>query len=196
MVNISRLDRFFNVVRSDTRLRESLAPALATSPRLVERTVTHREGQLMNILVVDDEHEILDELRGFLSRRGHTVMCVDGAVAAIRTLDENGPFDVLLTDIRMPDGSGLDVVRASLDLDRPPASFVMSGHAGADEIAQARDEGALDYFPKPVALRTLMQALAGMSGNDNGRPSPTPSRPAPRSSASRPCASRQRRRLS
>jgi two-component system response regulator PilR (NtrC family) len=119
----------------------------------------------MNILLVDDEPEILDELRGVLSRRGHTVMCVDGAVAAIRTLDQNGPFDVLLTDIRMPDGSGIDVLRACLDMDEKPASYVMSGHAGPDEIAQARDQGALDYFPKPVALRALMQVLAGITAN-------------------------------
>lgn len=114
----------------------------------------------MNILVVDDEHDILDELRAVLSRRGHTVMCVDGAMAAIRSLGENGPFDVLLTDIRMPDGSGIDVVRACFELEHKPVAFVMSGHAGADEIAQARDEGALDYFPKPVALRALMEVLA------------------------------------
>jgi len=119
----------------------------------------------MKILLVDDEPEILDELRGILSRRGHTVMCVDGAMAAIHTLGQNGPFDVLLTDIRMPDGSGIDVVRACLNLDPKPASFVMSGHAGEEEIARARQEGALDYFPKPVALRALMEVLADLTGN-------------------------------
>ncbi|HKU94819.1 MAG TPA: response regulator [Vineibacter sp.] len=119
----------------------------------------------MKILLVDDEPEILDELRGILSRRGHTVMCVDGAMAAIHTLGHNGPFDVLLTDIRMPDGSGIDVVRACLNMDPKPASFVMSGHAGDEEIALAREEGALDYFPKPVALRALMEVLAGLTGN-------------------------------
>ncbi len=123
----------------------------------------------MNILVVDDEREILDELRGFLSRRGHTVMCVDGAMAAIRTLGQDGPFDVLLTDIRMPDGSGLEVVRACLDTQPQTASYVMSGHAGPDEIAQARNDGALDYFPKPVALRSLMEVLAGMARDRDGR---------------------------
>ena len=138
----------------------------------------------MNILLVDDEREILVELRDALSRRGHTVMCVDGAMAAIQTLDQDGPFDVLLTDIRMPDGSGLDVVRACLGKHPKSASFVMSGYAGADEIAQARDEGALDYFPKPVALRTLMQVLAGMAANRNEhvptRPTETSPRRAPR----------------
>ena len=123
----------------------------------------------MNILVVDDEREILDELRGFLSRRGHTVMCVDGAMAAIKTLGQDGPFDVLLTDIRMPDGSGLDVLRACIDTQPQAASYVMSGHAGPDEIAQARNDGALDYFPKPVALRSLMQVLAAMSRDRDGR---------------------------
>ena len=92
-------------------------------------------------------------------------MCVDGAMAAIHTLGQNGPFDVLLTDIRMPDGSGIDVVRACLDLDHKPATFVMSGHASEEEIARAREEGALDYFPKPIALRALMEVLADLTGN-------------------------------
>jgi two-component system response regulator PilR (NtrC family) len=139
----------------------------------------------MNILVVDDEREILDELRSFLSRRGHTVMCVDGAMAAIRTLGEEGPFDVLLTDIRMPDGSGLDVVRACLDMQPQAASYVMSGHAGPDEIAQARDDGALDYFPKPVALRSLMEVLAAMSRNRQVRAEIKTAAPPVRASARR-----------
>lgn len=137
----------------------------------------------MNILVVDDEREILDELSSLLSRRGHTVVCVDGAITAIRTLDRDGPFDVLITDIRMPDGSGLDVVRACLDLDPDTASYVMSAHAGPDEIKQARDDGALDYFPKPVAFRALMEVLASLSArrelqpaNDTSAPAPKPAR--------------------
>jgi DNA-binding NtrC family response regulator len=138
----------------------------------------------MKILLVDDEPEILDELRDVLSRRGHTVMCVDGAMAAIHTLGRNGPFDVLLTDIRMPDGSGIDVVRACLDLQPKAARFVMSGHAGDEEIARARDEGALDYFPKPVALRALMQVLAGISGHRDASPEARPAKRAP-SKASR-----------
>ena len=117
----------------------------------------------MKVLVVDDEPEILDELRGFLARHGHTVMCVDGAVAAIHSLGKDGPFDVLLTDIRMPDGRGLEVLRACRDLQPQAARYVMSGHAGPDEIAQARNGGALDYFPKPVALRSLMEVLASMA---------------------------------
>ena len=125
--------------------------------------------QAMKVLVVDDERQILDELRSFLSRRGHSVMCVDGVVAAIHTLGKDGPFDVLLTDIRMPDGSGLEVLRACLDLQPGAVRYVMSGHAGPEEIAQARIGGALDYFPKPVALRSLMQVLADMAQARNGQ---------------------------
>jgi DNA-binding NtrC family response regulator len=116
----------------------------------------------MKLLVVDDEPEILDELRGFLARHGHTVMCVDGAVAAIRSLGRHGPFDVLLTDIRMPDGSGLEVLRACRDLHPQTARYAMSGHAGPEEIALVNKGGA-QYFPKPVALRSLMEALASLS---------------------------------
>jgi DNA-binding NtrC family response regulator len=135
--------------------------------------------------VVDDEREILDELSGLLSRRGHTVVCVDGAMTAIRTLDEDGPFDVLLTDIRMPDGSGLDVVRAALAIEPGIASYVMSGHAGPEEISQARDDGALDYFPKPVAFRALMEVLASLSAKRELRPANDSTAPARKASPRR-----------
>ena len=117
----------------------------------------------MRILLVDDEEEIVEELGRFLRRRGHEVVGAGRVAAATRTLGSDGPFDVVLTDLRMPDGSGLDVVRACRDHAPPrPLALVMSGHAGRGEVAQARLDGALQFFPKPVSLPELMKALAAI----------------------------------
>ena len=115
----------------------------------------------MKILLVDDEEDIVAELGSFLRRRGHAIVGAGDVQAALHALDSDGPFDVVLTDLRMPGGSGLDVVRACRDRPEPrPISLMMSGHAGCAEIAQARADGALRFFPKPVALHALLGTLA------------------------------------
>src|SRR5262245_50087506 len=120
----------------------------------------------MNILLVDDESEIVHELTGFLRRRGHGVAGADCVAAALHALDHEGPFDVVLTDMRMPDGSGLDVVRACRKGGQPqPSTLVMSGHAGPADIAEAHSEGALHFLAKPISLRALRDLLAGLTAN-------------------------------
>jgi DNA-binding NtrC family response regulator len=114
----------------------------------------------MNILVVDDEEAIVEELGRFLERRGHGVVGAGGVGAALSALERQGPFDVVLTDLRMPAGSGLDVLRACRALPRPPLALVMSGHADGAEAVRAYDEGASHVFAKPVPLRALLQMLA------------------------------------
>jgi DNA-binding NtrC family response regulator len=117
----------------------------------------------MNILLVDDEPFIVEELGGFLHRRGHGVVNADGVESAIRALHQQGPFDVVLSDMCMPDGSGLDVVRAWRHTAEPrPAMVVMSGHAGPEEIARALGEGAARFLAKPVSLRAVTEAIAGL----------------------------------
>jgi two-component system response regulator PilR (NtrC family) len=114
----------------------------------------------MKILVIDDEEDIVVELGSFLRRRGHEVTGAGSVGAALRALGIRGPFDVVLTDLRMPDGCGLDVLRACAALRAPqPATLVMSGHADASHFALARTLGAFDVFSKPVALRSLLQTL-------------------------------------
>jgi CheY-like chemotaxis protein len=133
----------------------------------------------MNILLVDDEEAIVEELGRFLRRRGHEVVAAGGVDAALRALDNDGPFDVVLTDLRMPDGTGLDVVRACRARPHPrPAALVMSGHAGRADIAQAREDGALHFFPKPVSLPELMKTLAGIeAARQSGRGEPVSQAP-------------------
>lgn len=118
----------------------------------------------MRILVVDDETDIVAEMGRFLRRRGHDVMGAHDVGAALRALAGDGPFDVVLTDLRMPDGSGLEVVRACAAGAAPrPTSLVMSGHAGSADVAELRAAGAADFFSKPVSLPSLLAVLASVA---------------------------------
>ncbi len=127
----------------------------------------------MRILVIDDEEDIVVELGSFLRRRGHEAAGAGSVGAALRALGVRGPFDVVLTDLCMPDGSGLDMLRACAALPAPqPVTLLMSGHADASHFAMARTLGAFGVFPKPVPLRSLLQTLKDIEGARPGEPAP------------------------
>jgi two-component system response regulator PilR (NtrC family) len=117
----------------------------------------------MKILIVDDEADIVDEVCGFLNRRAHEAVGVTGVAAARGMLDGARSFDVVLTDMRMPDGSGVDVVRACRGLAASqPKVVVMTGEAGQTDIETAIGEGALRVLSKPLSLRQLVEALTAV----------------------------------
>jgi two-component system response regulator PilR (NtrC family) len=113
------------------------------------------------VLVVDDEADILELLELALVRMGLEVVRASGVEQAKQRLDA-GKFDLCLTDMRMPDGDGLEVVRyiAERDLDVPVA--VITAHGNLENAVAVLKAGAFDYLSKPVALdqlRTLVTSV-------------------------------------
>jgi two-component system response regulator PilR (NtrC family) len=113
----------------------------------------------MHILVVDDDPDILCELCSFLGRRGHDVVGANGVREAVAAMGRDR-FAIVLTDMRMPDGSGLDVLRAATDVDPPPLKLVMTGQAGEEDLNEAHRLGARDIFFKPLSLRAILAAVS------------------------------------
>jgi len=106
------------------------------------------------VLVVDDEADILELLELALVRMGLEVVRASGVQQAKRCLDTQG-FDLCLTDMRMPDGEGLEVVRHITErgLDVPVA--VITAHGNLENAVAVLKAGAFDYLSKPVALDQL-----------------------------------------
>lgn len=112
------------------------------------------------VLVVDDEQDILELLELALLRMGLEVERASNVQEALQKLGGSS-YDLCLTDMRMPDGEGLDVVRyiAERNLDVPVA--VITAHGNLDNAVAALKAGAFDYLSKPVSLdqlRTLVKA--------------------------------------
>ena len=125
----------------------------------------------MKALVVDDEKDIVDEVCDFLKRKGHEVVGAGGVDEARRSLDVDGPFDVVLTDMRMPPGTGLDVIEACNQMSEPrPAMYLLTGQASAEQIGEAAKAGVASVLSKPVAFRALLEIMtkAGSSGGSTG----------------------------
>jgi two-component system response regulator PilR (NtrC family) len=106
------------------------------------------------VLVVDDEPDLLELLELTLSRMGLDTTCAQSVGEAIRLLDKD-PFDLCLTDMRLPDGEGLRVVEhiTQKALDVPVA--VITAFGSAENAVAALKAGAFDYLAKPVALEQL-----------------------------------------
>ncbi|MBI5891192.1 MAG: sigma-54-dependent Fis family transcriptional regulator [Nitrosomonadales bacterium] len=106
------------------------------------------------VLVVDDEADILELLELALVRMGLEVVRAGGVQQARQCLDDEH-FDLCLTDMRMPDGDGLEVVRhiSERGLDVPVA--VITAHGNLENAVAVLKAGAFDYLSKPVALDQL-----------------------------------------
>lgn len=112
-----------------------------------------RTGQA-SVLIVDDEADILELLELTLLRMGLDVeraMCVQEAIAKLK----QGDFSLCLTDMRLPDGEGLEVVRY-IGEQRPEIPVaVITAHGNTENAVAALKAGAFDYINKPVTLEQL-----------------------------------------
>jgi DNA-binding NtrC family response regulator len=111
-----------------------------------------------SVLLVDDEPGMRTALRANFLRHGWRVETASGAREAIRML-ENREFDLVVTDIRMPDGDGMEVMRAARKGSPSTAVIVLTAYGSVPEAVHAMRDGALDYLTKPIPFDRL-QAVA------------------------------------
>jgi two-component system sensor histidine kinase/response regulator len=114
---------------------------------------------LASILIVDDEAAHLKALCDTLSIEGYTTTGTPSARSALDMLRAQ-PFDVLLTDLMMPEMTGIALLNAARELSPDIACIVMTGHGTIDSAVEAMKGGAIDYVLKPIKLNALMQVIA------------------------------------
>ncbi|ARU32255.1 sigma-54-dependent Fis family transcriptional regulator [Sulfuriferula sp. AH1] len=111
-------------------------------------------GNIPTVLIVDDEADILELLEITLLRMGLDVVkatCVADALTSLK----QGEFGLCLTDMRLPDGDGLEIVRY-IQAERPTVPVaVLTAHGNTDNAVTALKAGAFDYINKPVTLEQL-----------------------------------------
>ena len=110
------------------------------------------------VLVVDDEPLILNLVKEILSQEGYQVETAGNGKEALQALQTH-PFDVVLTDMMMPDMTGMELVQY-LRLHHPDTLvIVFTGYANYEDAVEAVRQGAFDYLPKPVQTDTLRHAI-------------------------------------
>src|SRR3989475_2326442 len=113
------------------------------------------------ILVVDDERSILVLLKEALGQWGYQVTTAASAAEALGIL-KSELFDALITDIRMPDMSGLELLRAVKKQDESIEVVMMTGYPTIASAVQALQEGAYDELSQPLILDDLRHLMSRM----------------------------------
>jgi DNA-binding NtrC family response regulator len=108
-----------------------------------------------DILLVEDKESLRRVLRMTLEAAGYSVTEAEDARAAAREISRV-PHRIVLTDLRMPHGSGLDVLRAARSADPDVPVIVMTAYGSIDEAVQAMKDGAQDFLQKPVDSNHLL----------------------------------------
>jgi two-component system response regulator PilR (NtrC family) len=106
------------------------------------------------ILVVDDEQSMRELLAIVLRREGYEVQLAENGRAAIDILQRE-PIDLLISDIKMPDLSGVDVLRAAKQVDQDILGIMITAFASTDTAVEAMRLGACDYLSKPFDVDVL-----------------------------------------
>jgi two-component system response regulator PilR (NtrC family) len=106
------------------------------------------------ILVVDDERSMRELLAIVLRREGYEVLLADSGRAAIAVLEREA-VDLLISDIKMPDVSGVDVLRAAKRIDPDVLAVMITAFASTDTAVEAMRLGACDYLSKPFDIDLL-----------------------------------------
>ncbi|HZP04899.1 MAG TPA: sigma-54 dependent transcriptional regulator [Terracidiphilus sp.] len=112
-----------------------------------------------SVMVVDDEPGIRTALRANFLRHGWRVETASGVREAIRAL-ELREFDLVVTDMRMPDGSGMEVMRAARTSSPGTAVILLTAYGSVPDAVTAMRDGALDYVTKPIPFDQLQATAA------------------------------------
>ncbi|HEY9096882.1 MAG TPA: sigma-54 dependent transcriptional regulator, partial [Hydrogenophaga sp.] len=125
------------------------------------------------ILVVDDEPDLRTLYELTLLREGYEVESAADLTEARSVLGRSA-FDVVITDMRLPDGLGLELLRELVEAQRRERCIVITAYGSAENAVEALKAGAFDYLTKPVDLKQLRAAVTASLQSQR---SPTPGTP-------------------
>ncbi|MCA9536916.1 MAG: sigma-54-dependent Fis family transcriptional regulator [Myxococcales bacterium] len=114
---------------------------------------------MARVLIVDDEPGVREMLGVLLRRSGYACESAAGAQAACRRIQEDPPYDAVVTDLTMPDGSGMDVLSAARVRDPHTQVLMITAYATTEQAVVAMRKGAYDYIQKPFRNAELLATL-------------------------------------
>jgi signal transduction histidine kinase/CheY-like chemotaxis protein len=115
------------------------------------------EQRAVRILMVDDHEDTSRALKRLLSRLGYEVLTADSMRSAL-TAAEAGPFDLLISDIGLPDGSGHELMRQLLAR-QPIKGIALSGFGMEEDIRKSKEAGFREHLTKPINLAKLQAVI-------------------------------------
>jgi FixJ family two-component response regulator len=126
------------------------------NPELEEREMEERQPK---VLVVDDEQIIRESCNRVLQEHGYETVCVPDGTSGLKKLKKD-KYDVVLTDLKMPGMSGLEVLESIREIDQDVPVIVITGYGSVPSAVEAMKLGALEYVQKPFSPDELLDLVA------------------------------------
>ena len=124
---------------------------------------------MIRLLIVDDEVDICDFLKGFFGERDFQVFVAHNGKEALRVVEKESPQMVLL-DIKMPVMDGMDTLKEIKKVDGSCRVIMMTKIDDPRMVEEAKKLGACEYLTKPLLLDNFEKTILGMAEEISGRP--------------------------
>jgi len=112
----------------------------------------------LKILIVDDEEVVAEVLGKLIEVDGHKVAVTHEGKHALEAYQKE-KFDIVFTDISMPEMNGIDLTQRLLELDKDAKIVAITGHVGTREIEEILDIGAKAFMKKPFSKKDIEQTI-------------------------------------
>ncbi|WP_395740915.1 ATP-binding protein [Prosthecobacter sp.] len=119
------------------------------------------------VLLIDDHADTLWSLNRLLLRRGYEVTMASSCAEAV-TLAKEGTYDVIISDLGLPDGSGVDLLKEIRQFSDVPA-IALSGYGMESDMTQTKEAGFATHLTKPVDFQVLTEAVRGLMKAERAR---------------------------
>jgi two-component system response regulator RegA len=129
---------------------------------------------LPSLLLVDDDEVLRERLAQAIRERGYEVRTASGVEEAMQEVSRDSP-EMAVLDLKMPGGSGLDLLRELKRSDPSTRVLMLTGYGSIATAVQAVREGAVAYLPKPADADEILAALNGKDTTAPKAPGETPS---------------------
>lgn len=126
-----------------------------TADEQTVRLLSHTDSDLVRVLVVDDDPSVLGFLSKVLENQGFEVGRAMDLRAAVGLLEVYG-YDLVLTDLSLPDGTGLEVIQTARVIDSRTVCILITGHATMESAIEAIHAEVYDFIPKPFDIKHLL----------------------------------------
>ena len=115
---------------------------------------------MTKLLIIDDERAILEVLDIYLTSEGYEVITAENGKEGLEIFEkEGGGINLVITDIKMPEIEGLEVLRRIKAIDKDTEVIVVTGHGDMDSAIESLKYGASDFINKPIRFEALILAL-------------------------------------
>ena len=116
----------------------------------------------MNVLIVEDEHELLNSIQQYLTGIGITCTSAENVSQALEAIQQK-EFDCILLDIGLPDGSGFRVIEAMQEKEHTTGIVILSARNSLDDRLLGLNIGADDYVTKPFHMSELIARIKSVT---------------------------------